>query len=756
MKHKQQSDSSVPLGLAATLAGRVTPTVGSALADADAIPSARTASADADPTGTLASGPSRRDFVQLLGAGLLIAVSAPSGSAQQQPRRGRGGGGGGFNGAGARTVSARVHIGEDGSITVMTGKVEAGQGARAEITQAAAEELRVPVDRIRLIMADTALVPDDGMTAGSGTTPRTIPAVRQGCAAARELLREQAASLFAIEAERLKLENGAITHPASGKMVTYAQLAGSPESAKLLDRAAPQNVTITAVEQWKVLGTPAARPNARDIVLGKHHFPSDIMRPGMLRAKILRPPAYGAKLVSIDLEPARAMKAVAATQEGSFVGVAAPTSFAAEQAMTAIAHTAKWETTPQPSSSELYDYLRANAQTPANPFADVVSAAAKKLKQTYHVAYIQHTPMEPRTAVAEWEGDKLTVWTATQNPFGVRAELTRTFNLPPEQVRVIVPDFGGGFGGKHNDTGAVEAARLAKAAGKPVWLRWTRAEEFTWAYFRPAGVIDLEASLDEKGSLSSWYHVNINSGGNAIESPYRCAKAKTQFAGSKPPLKHGSYRGLAATANTFARECFIDEMASLAGVDPLDFRLAHLDHPRLRPVLEEVAKRFDWSNRSKSKQNATGVGIACGTEKGSFVAACAQVTVDRDTGKIAVRHVCQAYECGAILNPSNLLSQVQGAIVMGIGPALREEMTFEKGAITNASFWKYLVPRFEDMPTMDIHLMNRPDLPSIGAGETPIIAIAPAIANAVYNAIGIRVRSMPIKLPTAETDIKHA
>jgi isoquinoline 1-oxidoreductase subunit beta len=696
--------------------------------------------------------PTRRSMLQALGAGLVIAVGTSGALAQEAPRRGRGGrggGGGGFAGSGARTVAARVHIGADGTITVMTGKVEAGQGSRAEITSAAAEELRVAPQRVQLIMADTQLVPDDGMTAGSGTTPRTVPAVRQGCAAARQLLVAQAAKQWGVDADRLQVRDGKITDPASGKEISYAQLAGDPAAAKLLDQAPPQGVTVTAVQEWKTLGNSLSRPNAKDLVTGRHPFPSDIIRPGMLRAKILRPPSYGAKLASIDLEPAKAMKDVVVAQENGFVGVAAPTSYAAEQALAAIAGTAKWETTPQPSSNELYDYLRNNAQVPANPFADVISSAAKKLKQTYHVAYIQHAPMEPRTAVAEWEADKLTVWCGTQNPFGVRNELARAFNIPAEQVRVIVPDFGGGFGGKHNDVGAVEVARLAKAAGKPVWLRYTRAEEFTWAYFRPAGVIDMEASLDDKGMLSSWMQVNINSGGNAIESSYRCAKARTQFVGSKPPLKHGSYRGLAATANTFAREAFIDEMAALAGTDPLEFRLAHLDHPRLRPVLEEVAKKFDWISRSKNKGNGSGVGIACGTEKGSYVAACAEVAVDRDSGKIVVKHVCQAYECGAILNPSNLLSQVQGAIIMGIGPALREEMTFKNGAITNASFWKYLVPRFEDVPSLDIHLMNRPDLPSAGAGETPIIAIAPAIANAVYQASGMRVRSMPMKLGAA-------
>ena len=303
-------------------------------------------------------------------------------------------------------------------------------------------------------------------------------------------------------------------------------------------------------------------------------------------------------------------------------------------------------------------------------------------------------------------------------------------------MRVIVPDFGGGFGGKHTADAGVEAARLAKAAGKPVLVRWTRREEFTWAYFRPAAVIDIEAGLDAEGTLTSWFHVNINSGGSAIDTPYRAGKAKTQFVPSDSPAADGSYRALAATANNFARECFMDELAAAAGRDPLEFRLAHLDNPRLRAVLETAAERFDWAGRRRKKDPAVGVGLACGTEKGSYVAACVEIAIEQ--GEIAVRRVCEVFECGAILNPANLPSQVHGCILMGLGPALREEMQFEKGGILNASFSKYLVPRFRDVPELDIHLLDRPDLPSAGAGETPIMAIAPAIANAVFHATGQR------------------
>jgi isoquinoline 1-oxidoreductase subunit beta len=689
---------------------------------------------------------SRRGFLQILGAGLLIAVAADSSPAQQVP--GKAQRGGGFGGRGPTNLAARVHIGKDGTLTVMTGKVECGQGARAELTQASAEELRVGADKVRLIMADTGLVPDDGGTYGSMSTPSTVPAIRRGCASAREMLKALASRRWNVEAGGLEVHNGQITDTTSKKTLTYADLASDDEAVKAFAKAIPANVELIPVASWEVLGKSQSRPNARGLVTGSHQYPSDVTRPGMVYGKILRRPSYGAKLISVDLGPARSIDGVVALRDNDFVGVTAPTTFLAEQAIEAIAATAKWETAPHPSSHELYDYLRKNARggVPSNPFAEDVSKARKSLKQSYHVAYVQHCPMEPRAAVAEWADGKLTVWTGSQVPFGVKGELVRAFAMPEDRVRVIIPDFGGGFGGKHSGECAVEAARLAREAGKPVRLVWTRAEEFTWALFRPAGVIDAEASLDDSGKLTTWHYLNVNSGGQEVQSPYRVPKKQARYVESSPPLRHGSYRALAATANTFGRECFMDEMATLAGTDPLEFRLAHLEAGRLRDVLQEAAKRFDWGSRSKKHEPDVGVGLACGTDKGSFVAACVEVAVDRAKRSIQVRHVCQAYDCGKILNPSNLLNQVKGGLIMALGPALFEEMEFEKGAMLNASFSGYRVPRFADVPELDIHLLDRPDLPSAGAGETPVIAVAPAIANAVFAATGTRVRSMPIKL----------
>lgn len=690
----------------------------------------------------------RRQFMQLLGAGLVIAVADVVSDVPAQAQRSNGSGRGGGRGGAPVPLSARLHIGQDGNITILSGKVECGQGVRAQLTQAAAEELRLPVHRIKVMLADTDLTPNDGITAGSRSTPSTVPAVRQAAAAARDLLIENAARIWNVPVNEITMREGQAWHEVTKRAHGYAALSNDENNVKVLQQNVPENVSVVAVQQWQVLGSSLPRPNGQDIVTGAHQYPSDIVRPGKVYGKVLRAPSYGAKLNALDLNAAQGLKDVQVVRDGDFVGVIAPSNFQAAKAIELLEKAAQWTEVESVSSATLYDHLRQKAEggLPSNPFADDVAAAPHKLKQSYNVAYVQHAPMEPRAAVAEWNDGKLTVWTATQNPFSVRGELARAFRLEENRVRVIVPDFGGGFGGKHTGECAVEAARLAQAARRPVHLRWTREEEFTWAYFRPAAAIDAEASLDEKGNLTTWHFINVNAGGSAIETPYRVPKARSQAVNSAPPLRHGSYRALAATANTFARECFMDELAALARQDPFAFRLAHLEQGRLRDVLEAAAKHFDWAKRRQNKAPNTGIGLACGTEKGSFVAACAAVEIHTEKSAIIVREICMTYECGAIMNPTNLMSQVQGGLIMGLGPALREAMHFEKGRILNASFGEYAVPRLADVPKLDIHLLNRQDLPSVGAGETPIIAVAPAIANAVSHATLQRIREMPIRL----------
>jgi len=344
--------------------------------------------------------------------------------------------------------------------------------------------------------------------------------------------------------------------------------------------------------------------------------------------------------------------------------------------------------------------------------------------------------------VAEWNGEKVTVWTGTQRPFGVREELAAELGIPKERVRVIVPDTGSGYGGKHSGEAAIEAARLAKAAGKPVQVVWTREEEFTWAYARPAGVIEISSGARHDGAITAWEMHNYNSGASAISSTYEIPNQRIMFHPSKSPLRQGSYRGLAATANHFARESHMDELAGALGIDPLEFRLRNLNNDRQRAVLVAAGEKFGWG-----KQKAVpghGCGLALGFEKGSYLAACAEVSVDH--GLIKIVRVVEAFECGAVVNPDHLRNQVEGAIIMAIGGALFEQLRFDNGRILNPKLSQYRVPRFADVPVIETVLVDRKDLPSAGAGETPIVGLAPAVANAIFQASGKRLRSMPMSL----------
>lgn len=678
----------------------------------------------------------RREFLEITGSGLLLAAAEPA-PAQRGAETGA-------------TLEARLHIAEDGSVTVFSGKIEEGQGARTELAMAAAEELRVPLERVHVLLADTDAVPSDGITAGSGTTPRTVPLVRRAAAAARTLLIATAAHRWGMDAAAMEVRDGAVT--AAGRSFSYADLARSPELASAYKQALPAGVSVIPAQKWQLLGSPRVRVDGSDIVTGEHRYPCDIVRPGMFYGRVLRPPAYGAELESIDIEAARSLPGVTAVREGGFAGCAAATTFAARQAVDAMAATARWKPAPpQPANDALFYHLKSHAREQGaraqarGSVEQAMAAAVHRLKAEYRVAYVQHAPMETRAAVAEWAGDRLTVWTGTSNPFGVRQQLAEAFGIPQAGVHVIVPDTGGGFGGKHTAEAAIEAARLARKAGRPVKLQWTRTEEFTWAYFRPAALIEVEAALDAAGAISAWDFTNYNSGTAALDTPYRIANARTRFVESESPLRQGSYRCLAATANNFAREAFTDELAEAAGSDPLAFRLRHLENERLRNVLTAAAERFGWPERRKKKDPNRGVGLACGTEKNSVVAACVEIEMDPRTGVPRPLEIVEAFECGGILNPAGLRSQVEGAIMMGLGPALREEIRFDNGRLVTCHFAAYRVPRFRDLPRTEIVLLDRKDLESAGAGETPIIAIAPAIANAVFHATGRRARSMPIR-----------
>ena len=694
----------------------------------------------------------RREFFKVLGCGLVVILLAETGAAQESGNAGRRGGGGGRGGAGAANVSAFIHIGEDGAVTVFTGKTEIGQNIRTSLSQAVAEELRVPIAAVKLVMADTDLTPYDAGTFGSQSTPQMGAQLHRAAATAREALIDLAAEALKTDRANLAAADGKISVNGRAESVTYGQLTKGQKLVKPVGVQAPT----TAPSDWKIAGQSVPKVNGRDFVTGRHHYTSDLKLEGMLHGKVLRPATLDGQLVSVDTKAAAAMEGVTVVQDGNFVGVTAPDTLRAAQAVEAIQ--AEWSGKPQPNSREIYDYLKQNlvagrgrggggggggAVAPVAPM-EATPGADHRLQQTYKMAYIAHTPLEPRAAVAQWKDGKATIWTGSQRPFGVRSDVAQAMGVTEEQVRVIVPDTGSGYGGKHTAEAAIEAARLAKAAGKPVKVVWTREEEFTWAYFRPAGVIDVTSEVQKDGTLVSWDFHNYHSGNAALQTPYDIppAKKREAFHNTVQVLRTGSYRSLAAAANHFAREVHMDELAALVKLDPLEFRLKNLKNERLRAVFTAAAKAFGWGEAKPG--GGRGFGIAGGTDKGSYVVTCAEVVTDRKSGGVKVARAVTAFECGAIVNPDQLKNQIEGGVVMGLGGALFEAIDFEKGMITNPHLADYRVPRFSDMPKLEVVLLDRKDLRSEGAGETSIVAIAPAIGNAIFNATGLRLRAMPL------------
>ncbi|HWZ45763.1 MAG TPA: molybdopterin cofactor-binding domain-containing protein [Candidatus Saccharimonadales bacterium] len=689
----------------------------------------------------------RRDLFKLLGAGMVVGLCATPGLAQESGRtRGE---------AIPEDIASWLHIAEDGRTTVFTGKVEMGQNIRTSLAQHVAEELRVPLGTITMVMGDTDLVPFDAGTFGSRSTPQMGAQLRKVAASAREMLIDLAAERWKTDRASLVAANGTVSNPKTSEYLSYGELTHGQKLMKVIGAGA----AMASATEWRVAGKPAAKVDGRAFVTGEHRYTSDITRPGMMYGKVLRPSGFNASLVSLETKTAEKVQGVRVVRDGDFAGVAAPDVETATNAVALLA--AKWKTAPQePTEAGLFEYFRKHpaasegfggrsSHETGSVSEALASSSSKTLAQTYTVAYIQHAPLEPRAAVAEWSGDKLTVWTGTQRPFGVREELASAFHLGLEKVRVIVPDTGSGYGGKHTGECAVEAARLAHAAGKPVKLVWTREEEFTWAYHRPAGVIDVKSAVRDDGAVTAWEYHNYNSGPSGIATPYNIVNQKIEFHPTKYPLRQGSYRGLAATANHFARECHMDELAHLLGIDPLQFRLKNLTDPRLRAVFEAAAARFGWGKLKPAPGH--GFGIAGGVEKGGYIAACVEVAMeggsksaDAAAGKPKIVRVVAAFECGAVINPDGLRNQVSGSIVQGLGGALFEAIHFNNERILNPHFRDYRVPRFRDTPQIEVEIIDRKDLPSAGAGETPIVGLAPAVANAIFSAGGGRLRGLPL------------
>jgi nicotinate dehydrogenase subunit B len=683
----------------------------------------------------------RRDFFKLLGAGIAVFTITKDVMAVQETAPGH-------RSLCAeelpKDIGAWLHVGEDGAVTGFTGKAEIGQNIRTELAQTIADELRVPFDSVRMVMADTALTPFDAGTFGSRTTPTMTPQLRRVAAEARDLLVGVAAKEWNVAPDGLLAADARVTDPATGRSVKYAELA----RGKTLAQNLPAEDPITPATQWTVAGKAIPKVDGRSFVTAKHQYTTDLRPAGMLYGKVLRPPSFGATLTSFQQDETKTVPGVFLVRDGDFIGAAAPTEREAQAALDAVK--TEWKEVPQISNKELFAYLKQNGSPKTEDrfrkrkgsIQEGLANAAHRLDATYTVAYIAHAPLEPRAAVAQWEDGKLTVWTGTQRPFANRDELAAVFHLPESSVRVIVPDTGSAYGGKHTSDAAIEAARLARAAGRPVKVVWTREEEFTWAYFRPAGVIEVKSGIAGDGTLTAWEFHNYHSGASGIETPYDVANQRTEYHAVSLILRSGSYRGLAATANHFARETHMDALAVAANLDPLDFRMKNLSNARLRTVLEAAAKSFGWPR--KKTQEGQGFGLACGNEKGSYVATCAEVVVDKKSGAVRVVRLVESFECGAIVNPDGLRNQVVGAMIQGLGGALFEVIEFENGRIKNPRFSSYRVPRFRDVPEIEAILLDRKDILSAGAGETPIMAVAPAIGNAIFNATGVRLNNLPM------------
>lgn len=678
-----------------------------------------------------------RDWFDVLPAGLIVTYEP-----------------GWAPGAGWTTsAGAWLHVGADGIVTAFTGKVDVGQDNRTALSLLVAAELGVTLWAVTLVMGDTDLCPHDQGTFGSRSMVDAGNVLRLAAAGARACLIDLAADRLDVEPGTLVAGDAVVRPSSGGPGIGYGELVAG---LRRVDQVAADDRANAAVRRADPAQAtsgrrPAPRISGPAIVTGAKRFPSDLSLPGMLHGRVLRPPAAGATIRSVDTTRAEALPGMTVVRDGDLVGVVATNPFAAGRALAEVA--VEWDLAPQPSEAGLETWLRGHA-APAGeeegwggPFhhetGDVDAALAVapiRLAATYTTAYIAHVPLETHVALAAWDGDRrLTVWTGTQVPFGVRSQLAERLGIPEKDVRVIVPDTGGGFGGKHAGEVAVDAARLARAAGRPVKVRWARPEEFTAGYLRPAAVIDIRSGAGDEG-LTAWEMRNVNAGMFGLAGPYEVPNQRLDYQPAASPFAQGSYRALAATANHFAREFHMDEIARALDTDPLAFRLGNLRDERLATVLQAAAGRIGWE---RARPAGTAAGIAAGIEKGARVATAVEIRVGDDR-RLEILRVVTAFECGRIVNHDGLANQVEGALVQGLGGALFEAIRFGDGVIHNASMTDYRVPRIDDVPPIEVVLIDRPDLPPAGGGETPIMAIAPALANAIDAATGARLRSMPL------------
>ena len=650
-------------------------------------------------------------------------------------------------------LNAYLKIGEDGKITVYSGKVELGQGNTTALAQMAADELGVALDSVTMIMGDTELCPYDMGTFGSMSIRVFGPQMRAAAAEAREILLVLASEHLKKPQSQLNIENGTIFDKKDrSAQVTYAQLAKGQKITRKLD----QKAVTKPVSEFTLMGKSINRLDGRAKVTGKAKYTGDERFPGMLYARVLHPPVHGATLKIVDTSAAEKIPGVTVVNQDGIVAVLHTDPETAAQAMASVQSAYD---VPEGTVDEntIFDHLVKNAPKPQEREPKGNLAEGEKIsdalfEETYLNGYGAHAPIETHTACAKMDGDKMTVWISTQTPFGNQSEIARTLGMPPENVRVMPPLVGGAFGGKAMwAQQAIEAARLAKITGKPVQVCYDREEEFFFTLFRPAAVVKIKSGIDSKGKISLWDFNVYFAGDRGAEQYYDVphnlirtyGSAMGGMMGGSPaphPFPTGTWRAPGANINIFAKESQIDIMAAKCKMDPLEFRLKNTSDPRMRRVLEEAAKRFGYT--PAAGPSGRGIGFGCGIDAGTYVAEIAEIELQN--GAIRVKKIVAAQDMGICINPKGALMQMEGCIMMSLGYTLSEDISFKGGKIFTSNFHNYKVPRFSGLPEIDAFIVKNDDLDPQGGGEPAIVAVGAAVANALYDLAGIRVFQMPL------------
>jgi nicotinate dehydrogenase subunit B len=695
----------------------------------------------------------RRDFMKRLGGGIIIFFSVDA-LAQQGRGFGAGmpggfGGGRGFGapgmGGGQQDLNAYLKIGEEGKITVFSGKIEQGQANTTALAQMAAEELGVSMDSIHMIMGDTDLCPYDMGTFGSMSVRVYGASLRSAAAEAKAILIEMAAERLNAPKDKLQVKNGIIS--AGTTQVTFAELA----KGQKITRKLSQTPAIKSASDFTIIGKSPVRVDARDKVTGAAKFAGDLRFPDMLYANILRPPAHAAKLKSADTSAAEKMPGVIIVKETDLIAVLHQDPETAEKARSSIKaeYDVPNETVDEKS---IFDELvkKAPGAQPSERKGDLQAgqkAAASLFEQTYLNGYGAHASIETHTACAKMDGDKMTLWISTQTPFPAQSQIANALRMQSQNVRVITPYVGGGFGGKSAFAQATEAARLAKITGKPVQVSYNRAEEFFYDAFRPAAVVKIKSGIGSDGKICLWdyhvYYAGTRSAEQFYDVPNNLMSSYGSWMGGAPnvhPFATGAWRAPGANINVFARESQIDIMAARLKMDPLEFRLKNTSDARMRRVLEVAAQRFGY--KPAAGPSGRGIGMACGIDAGTYVALIAEVKVDK--GNVKVKRISAAQDMGVSVNPEGSKMQMEGCIMMGLGYTLSEDISFKGSRMLTTNFHNYKLPRFSWLPEIDAFLVKNDELAPQGGGEPAIVPVGGAVANAIFDAIGVRVFQMPM------------